>query len=147
MAWTDDDTKDVLKKVLGALIAAAILAMVYAILEEMPWYVAMSLGLGLIALIAIAVWRLGRQQTANAPAKGAFKPDHREPLGALEDAQARSEIADVSEPRRDIDRSADNRMREEAVAEYVEKAAKKAAKAEQKQLKKEAKSREKSSKE
>ncbi len=131
MPWTDEDTKDVLKKVLGGLIAASILAIIYAVLEDMPWYVAISLGIALVALIVVVVWRLGRSEPVTREgAVGSAPPGPREDLGEPHHPEAGSESARAGD-----------------IAESEEKAVKKAVKAEQKRRKKEAKSREKSSKE
>ena len=66
MPWTGEDTKDVFKKVLGGLIAGAVIALGYAVIEEMPWYFAALLGLGLIVLVLLLVWRLSSQKVTKA---------------------------------------------------------------------------------
>lgn len=147
MPWTDEDTKDVLKKVLGGLIAASILAIIYAVLEDMPWYVAISLGLALVVLIVVAVWRLSRSEPVTGEsATGSAYSGPREHPGELHRPEARSETAQVAEPLPGIDWATAPSSPAGDIPESEEKAVKKAVKAEQKRRKKEAKSQEKSSK-
>ncbi|UCE91050.1 MAG: hypothetical protein JSV90_06410 [Methanobacteriota archaeon] len=139
MPWTGEDTKDVLKKVLGGLIAAAILAMVYALLEDSPWYVALSLGVVLVILILVTIWRLRRIPSVAADASAANRPS--EALEPPADAGPSSALTKSSGDAQPPSSSDDHPL-----SDAGQKAAKKAAKAEQKRLKKEAKSREKLSK-
>lgn len=145
MPWTDEDTKDVLKKVLGGLIAAAILAIIYAILEDMPWYVALLLGIGLVILILIAIWRLGAPRqatmdvsTTSTQAKPSESPAEGQRASTSYDGAPHTSVEGSGEKRSPLPSS-------ERAGAVDDKVAKKAAKAEQKRLKKEAKAREKSS--
>ena len=133
MPWTGEDTKDVFKKVLGGLIAAAVIALGYAVIEEMPWYFAALIGFGLLALVLLLVWRLSSQKTTEAGIDD--KPDdgrsaHTAPV---EPVSSEAVAAHVPSPEE-----------EASVKEAGEKALKKIAKAEQKRLKKEAKAKKKS---
>ena len=148
MPWTGEDTKDVLKKVIGGLIAAAILAIVYAIVEESEWYVALLLGAVLFILILVAIWRLGssRPSATHAP-PSETRPEveerktERPPEPAPEaSSSSMGPMQSVGETR-PSESSGDHPS-----SEAQQKAAKRAAKAEEKRLKKEAKSREKSAK-
>jgi hypothetical protein len=145
MPWTDEDTKDVLKKVLGGLIAAAIVAIIYAILEEMPWYVAFLLGMALVILILIAIWRLGapRRSAVDAPVSGESTRQSEHPAGGPPASTSHDAM-----PHPPVESGGERRLppNGELIGGDDDKAAKKAVKAEQKRLKKEAKAREKSSK-
>ncbi|UCE80466.1 MAG: hypothetical protein JSV94_04720 [Methanobacteriota archaeon] len=118
MAWTGEDTKDVFKKVLGGLIAAAVVAMAYALIEQMRWYFAAFLAVGLLVLVLLLVWRLNahRASQEKTPAR---------PAGNSATV-AHVEVSDSSE----------ERTFEE---EFEMKVLKKATKIDQKRLKKEAK--------
>ena len=147
MPWTGEDTKDVLKKVLGGLIAAAILAIVYAIVEESQWYVALFLGVVLFILIMVVIWRLGSSRPAStvAPPSETRSEDHERKAEMPEPAT--QVIHHSPEPRQKVDETRpSDEPGDHILSEAQEKAAKKAAKAEEKRLKKEAKSREKSAK-
>ena len=128
MPWTGDDTKDVFKKVLGGLIAASILSIVYAVVEKAEWYYAAILGLLLVTLIAVLVVSLGRpRRSADLP-----PPPGKEAAAAIENADHEA-APKASESRSEEASSADSKV------------LKKALKAEQKRRKKEAKSRDKES--
>ncbi len=129
MPWTGEDTKDVFKKVIGGLIAAAVVAMGYALVEEMEWYFAAVLGTLLIMLVVLLVWRVARStdrvegrktdepsQVAN-PAIASHQPERSEAPPVVQEAV-------FEEPR-------------EQTVDH--KSQKKIAKAEQKRRKKEAK--------
>ena len=134
MPWTGEDTKDVFKKVIGGLIAAAVVAMGYAVMEDMPWYFAASLGVGLVVLVLLLVWRLSAQK---APEAKPVEP-------SADDSKARvssTEPASTSEHAPERAPSPEEKAGEK---EAESKALKKIAKAEQKRLKKEAKAKKKS---
>lgn len=61
MPWTGEDTKDVLKKVMGGLIAAAVLAIAYAFMEQAEWYYAAALTALLVLLLLLLLTILSRQ--------------------------------------------------------------------------------------
>ena len=148
MPWTGDDTKDVLKKVLGGLIAAAILAIVYAIVEESEWYVALLLGVVLFVLILVVIWRLGSSRpaaTAIPPSETRSGNDEREAERLPEPTTEVSRSSPMS--KQDVGETRPSDSSEGRISsEAQQKAAKKARKAEEKRLKKEAKSKEKSAK-
>ena len=133
MPWTGEDTKDVFKKVLGGLIAAAVITLGYAVIEEMPWYFAALLGVGLIVLILLLVWRLSSQKGTEAGIDEKPVDDgsaHATPVEA-----SSSEAVPAQVPSSEEGTSG---------KQAEEKALKKIAKAEQKRLKKEAKAKKKS---
>lgn len=129
MPWTEEDTKDVFKKVLGGLIAAAVIAMVYAFIEQMPWYYAAFLGVGLFVLVLLLVRRLSASRVSD---KEASEPSARD--SSLSVAYEKS--ADSAEARSAPPPPSSERLRGK---EPDGKVLKKMAKAEQKRLKKEAK--------
>lgn len=133
MSWTREDTKDVFKKVLGGLIAAAVIAIVYAVVEEMPWYYSALLGLGLLALVFLLIWRMG---ALRKPAPGPSVPTFRHPKKATE---AELTQAPSTPPAPMVQPSDEPRQKDSD-----EKVLKKLAKAEQKRRKKEAKAQKKS---
>ncbi|MGB2581954.1 MAG: hypothetical protein WBD03_05745 [Thermoplasmata archaeon] len=61
MPWTGEDTKDVLKKVIGGLIAAAVLAIAYALMERAEWYYAAALTALLVLLLLLLLAILSRK--------------------------------------------------------------------------------------
>jgi len=65
MPWTGEDTKDVLKKVIGGLIAAAVLAIAYALMERAEWYYAAALTALLVLLLVILLTILSRQSASS----------------------------------------------------------------------------------
>ena len=134
MPWTGEDTKDVFKKVLGGLIAAAVIALAYSLMEQMPWYFAAFLGIGLLIMVVLLVWKLGPQKTRWTTADESpsdirtVQANRGEPDLAHETESAHASPSDELQPAKETD----------------SKALKKIAKAEQKRLKKEAKVRKKS---
>ena len=126
MQWTGEDTKDVFKKVIGGLIAAAVLALVYAIVERAEWYYAAATGIVLIVLVFVLVFRFSRQSATRVERPQTAEPPPVEPQQPQHSATAPSVPSDAVERRSDD-----------------EKVMKKAIKAEQKRRKKEAKAREK----
>jgi hypothetical protein len=126
MPWTGEDTKDVFKKVIGGLVAAAILAMVYAIVERVEWYYAAATAAILIALVILLILRLA------GPARPA----------ADKAAVSEDRLPASQEPVRSAAAPPDSQEKV-GTASDNEKVLKKAVKAEQKRLKKEAKAREK----
>lgn len=136
MPWTEEDTKDVLKKVLGGVIAAAILAMAYAIYERMEWYVSAALGIVLVLLIIAGVSLLG--------GRGRTRPEVTLPgPGGVQRDSASAPVPGTPSPDHAVSRS--DGQPPSVVTEVDEKVAKKAAKSDYKRKKKEAKAREKSS--
>ena len=133
MPWTGEDTKDVFKKVLGGLIAAAVITLGYALIEEMPWYFAALIGFGLLVLVLILIWKLSSQKAAEAGVDE--KPVDQGAARAAPIEPASSEAVAANGP---------SPVEEADVKEAREKALKKIAKAEQKRLKKEAKAKKKS---
>lgn len=65
MPWTGEDTKDVLKKVIGGLIAAAVLAIAYALMERAEWYYAAALTALLVLLLLLLLTILSRQTASS----------------------------------------------------------------------------------
>jgi predicted lipid-binding transport protein (Tim44 family) len=137
MVWTGEDTKDVFKKILGGLIAAAILAMVYALVERVEWYYAGALAVLLVVLVFALFLRLAR------PAHPGERP-----------AATQDGTLVLPEPRSSSEsaRTTSGRMPEQSSEPSHqasplgdEKILKKAVKAEQKRRKKEAKARDKES--
>ena len=126
MQWTGEDTKDVFKKVIGGLIAAAVLAFVYAIVERAEWYYAAATGIVLIVLVFVLVFRFSRQSAARVERAQAAEPPPVEPQQTQHSATIPAVPSDDVEGRSDDD-----------------KVMKKAIKAEQKRRKKEAKARQK----
>lgn len=61
MPWTGEDTKDVFKKVIGGLIAAAVLAIAYTLMERAEWYYAAALTALLVLLLLLLLTILIRQ--------------------------------------------------------------------------------------
>ena len=133
MPWTGEDTKDVFKKVLGGLIAAAVITLGYAVIEEMPWYFAALLGVGLIVLVLLLVWRLSSQRATEAGIDE--KP--------VDDGSAHSAPVEPSSSET-VPARGPSPVEEAPIKDAKEKALKKIAKAEQKRLKKEAKAKKKS---
>ena len=133
MPWTGEDTKDVFKKVLGGLIAAAVIALGYAVIEEMPWYFAVLLGIGLLVLVLLLVWRLTSQKSTEAVIDE--KPVDGGSARAAPVEPVSSEAVATQRPSPEEEANAN---------EAKEKVLKKTAKAEQKRLKKEAKAKKKS---
>jgi hypothetical protein len=133
MPWTGEDTKDVFKKVIGGLIAAALLAMAYAMVESVEWYYSAALAVLLIVLVFLLITRFARSTSSpgDVPTRGAGAPVIREQDSSS--SQASSEV--LSEPLTSPVPGED--------ASCAEKAKKKAAKAEYKRRKKEAKTQEK----
>ena len=133
MPWTGEDTKDVFKKVLGGLIAAAVIAFAYAVMEQMPWYFAAFLGVGLLILVVLLVWKLVPQKTRGMTVD--------EPPSDIRAAQAHRGERDSAREAESAQISPSN---EPPLAKETDsKALKKIAKAEQKRLKKDAKARKK----
>ena len=126
MPWTGEDTKDVFKKVIGGLLAAAILALVYAIVERVEWYYAAAIATVLVILVFLLILRFARSST----------PLVEEPRTA--DAQR---AASEQPSRSPTPPGASSEIPETKSDD--EKVLKKAIKAEQKKRKKEAKAREK----
>lgn len=129
MPWTGEDTKDVFKKVLGGLIAAAVIAIGYALVEEMAWYYAAALATVLLVLVVLLAWRM-----RGAADTGEERQEHTPAPAAQPSTGVRHE--DVPEPRQSARGAASEVIREGTVDD---KSRKKIAKAEQKRLKKEAK--------
>jgi signal transduction histidine kinase len=136
MPWTGEDTKDVFKKVIGGLLAAAILAMVYAIVEKAEWYYAATVAIVLVVLVIVLVVRLmrparpeGEMLTAAKDGSVGVSSDTPSPGEVRHASEIGESPAGVSAPRDDSSRD--------------EKVLKKAFKAEEKRRKKEAKAREK----
>lgn len=123
MPWTGEDTKDVFKKVIGGLIAAAVLAMAYAIVESAEWYYSAALAVLLVVLVLLMISRFSRR----TPAEGGT---------SVVDSGGHGQSglpSPVEKPR--------SPSEEMTTSSSEEKASKKAAKAEQKRRKKEAKAR------
>ncbi|UCE45011.1 MAG: hypothetical protein JSU93_06375 [Methanobacteriota archaeon] len=134
MPWTGEDTKDVFKKVLGGLIAAAVITLAYAVMEQMQWYFAAFLGIGLLILVVLLVWKLVPQK-----ARGATVDESPSDIRAAQAHLGEPDPAHEAEPARP---SPSDEL--PLAMETDSKALKKIAKAEQKRLKKEAKARKKS---
>ncbi len=65
MPWTGEDTKDVFKKVIGGLIAAAVLAIAYTLMERAEWYYAAALTALLVLLLLLLLTILSRQTASS----------------------------------------------------------------------------------
>ena len=65
MPWTGEDTKDVFKKVIGGLIAAAVLAIAYTLMERAEWYYAAALTALLVLLLLLLLTILSRQAASS----------------------------------------------------------------------------------
>ena len=127
MPWTGEDTKDVFKKVIGGLLAAAILALVYAIVERVEWYYAAAIATVLVILVFLLILRFARSSI----------PHQVETPRTAETQPAVSE-----QPQRGSTGSVVPSEAPEAKSDD-EKVLKKAIKAEQKRRKKESKAKEK----
>ncbi len=133
MPWTGEDTKDVFKKVIGGLIAAAVLGIGYTLIERAEWYYAAALSALLVVLLLILLTRLSRQaapsiEPSSADTRSSSLPVHETDVGETR----------VSPPAAST-RSDGTADRDDVVADG--KTLKKEIKAEQKRRKKEAKAR------
>jgi ABC-type transport system involved in cytochrome bd biosynthesis fused ATPase/permease subunit len=129
MPWTSEDSKDVFKKVIGGLIAAAVVAIGYAVIEEMEWFYAVSLSAFLLVLVTVLLWWMKKSaepgeaapKCTSAPLAQSFSTGERQ--AGQEHRQVAQEVT-RDEPREE---------------ETHHKSLKKIAKADQKKRKKEAK--------
>jgi len=131
MPWTGEDTKDVLKKMIGGLIAAAVLAIAYALMERAEWYYAAALTALLVLLLVLLLTILSRQ-SASSVESSATDSRNSSPPGHGTDASETCAPSPIVSSR-----SEGSPVRDDVVADG--KALKKAIKAEQKRRKKEAK--------
>jgi len=131
MPWTGEDSKDVLKKAIGGLIAAAVLAIAYALMERAEWYYAAALTALLVLLLVLLLTILSRQSASSVKSSATDSRNSSHP----------GHGTDVSEtcapPPAASTRSDGPPARDDVVADG--KALKKEIKAEQKRRKKEAK--------
>jgi predicted lipid-binding transport protein (Tim44 family) len=136
MPWTGEDTKDVFKKILGGLIAAAILAMVYAVIGRVEWYYSAALGAFLVATVLLLVSLYARRsQVAEGPSAGVRG------ASTLSATNVHGEEISESQPASCV--SLDKPGYPRPSSPDDSKAMKKTVKAEQKRQKKEAKTRKK----
>ena len=135
MPWTGEDTKDVLKKVIGGFIAAAVLAMPYALMERAEWYYAAALTALLVLLLLLLLTILSRKAASRVEPSAI---DARNPSLPVHEANTGETRAP---PHAAATRSEEPAGRDDVVADG--KALKKEIKAEQKRRKKDAKAQEK----
>ena len=135
MPWTGEDTKDVFKKVIGGLIAAAVLAIAYTLMERAEWYYAAALTALLVLLLLLLLTILSRQAASRIEPPAIDTRNSSLPVRETDVGETRAPPPAASTH---SDRPAD---RDDVVAN--DKALKKEVKAEQKRRKKEAKAGEK----
>ncbi len=135
MPWTGEDTKDVLKKVIGGLIAAAVLAIAYALMEQAEWYYAAALVAMLVLLLLLLLTTLSRKASSTVEPSVTDTRDSSAPIQGANVDEARAHPLATST------HSEEPTGRDDVVADG--KTLKKEIKAEQKRRKKEAKAREK----
>ncbi|MDH3364473.1 MAG: hypothetical protein OEM29_00470 [Thermoplasmata archaeon] len=133
MPWTGEDTKDVFKKVLGGLIAAAVIAIIYAVMEPKPWYLLTFLGVGLFVLVLLLAWRLIAARVTDEEASEPSARDSQLSVAYEKPVDSAEKRPAPQAPPSELPR----------VKEPDSKAVKKKAKAEEKRLKKEAKAEQK----
>jgi len=129
MPWTSEDTKDVFKKVIGGLIAAAVVAIGYAVIEGMEWFYAASLSAVLLVLVIVLLWRMKKSAEPGEAVPSRTSSPVVQPLAAMERQEDQ-------EPRQVAQEATRDEPRE---METHHKSLKKIAKADQKKHKKEAK--------
>ncbi|MCJ7488644.1 MAG: hypothetical protein MUO87_00650 [Thermoplasmata archaeon] len=134
MPWTGEDTKDVLKKVIGGLIAAAVLAIAYALMERAEWYYAATLTALLVLLLLLLLTILSRQTASSVEPSAIDARNSSHPIHETDVGETRTPPPAAST------HSEEPVDRDDVVADG--KALKKEIKAEQKRRKKEAKARE-----
>ena len=135
MPWTGEDTKDVFKKVIGGLIAAAVLAIAYTLMERAEWYYAAALTALLVLLLLLLLTVLSRQTSSSVEPSATDTRNSSLPVQETDVGETRASHPVAStHPEGSVGR-------DDAVSDG--KALKKEIKAEQKRRKKEAKAGEK----
>jgi predicted lipid-binding transport protein (Tim44 family) len=135
MPWTGEDTKDVFKKVIGGLIAAAVLGIAYTLMERAEWYYAAALTALLVLLLLLLLTILSRQAASRVEPSAIDTEESSLPV-------RKTDVGETRAPSPAVSTHSDG----PAGPDYVVadgKALKKEIKAEQKRRKKEAKAGEK----